>query len=379
MKDIHDATSASFSTANALPQRPVARLSGHDGPVQDVCWHGSSKTTKYCLTAGHDRSVRLWNPFRVDPDYIEKTKQNMTKKRPIPQAQHSAHQDLPRLLEIQKYTSGLAYEVNAIAVAGSSSSDRPDLLLAASNKTMHVMDIVTAKSLRKLDGHHSGRINSVAAYQQEVYLSASFDTTVALWDGRALNNRRPIQILSDAKDSITDVLVTVDEALDDSYMNSCAYIRTASVDGCIRTYDLRKGILQSDSVGSSITTISLSKDRQCLVVSCLDGCIRLLDINSGELMNTYQGDHVAGNYGLQVDILADDATIVSGSEDGSVVLYDLVSAASKILPGETRRPTCAIAAHPTQPATLLTASYDNRTVVWSHEEDTRWQEQLSIE
>lgn len=241
--------------------------------------------------------------------------------------------------------------------------------------------MVTAKSLRKLgEQHHNGRINAVASYQQDIYLSGSFDTTVALWDGRAWNNRKPIQVLTDAKDSVTDVLVTVESGDNEgSSMNHSAYIRTASVDGCVRTYDLRRGVLQCDNVGSSITSMALSKDRQCLAVSCLDGIIRLLDANgSGELLNTYQGDHVAGNYGLQVDILANDATVVSGSEDGAVVLYDLVRATSTVLPGATRRPTCAIADHPTQTSTLLTASYDNRTVVWSHDQDRRWQDQVGV-
>jgi mitogen-activated protein kinase organizer 1 len=161
-----------------------------------------------------------------------------------------------------------------------------------------------------------------------------------------------------------------------SSTTSFAIIRTASVDGCVRTYDLRKGVVQCDDVGSSITSMALSQDRQCLAVSCLDGCIRLLDTTSGELLNTYQGDHAAGNFAIQVDILANDGTIVSGSEDGNVVLYDLVRATSTVLPGATRRPTCAIAAHPTQSSTIISASYDNRTVVWSHDQDTRWQEQL---
>lgn len=371
MKDVNDTSSTSTT---ALPQIPVARLTGHDGPVQDVCWHGTSKTTKYCLTAGHDRSVRLWNPFRVDPDFVERSK---TKKRPSSSSSVD-HQDLPPALEIQKYTTGFAYDVNSVCVSNNNatnSPDRPDILLAACNKTLHVLDLVTAKSLRKLDGHHSGRINAVASHQQDVYLSASFDTTVALWDGRALNNRKPIQVLSDAKDSVTDVHVTV-EGGENQSISTDAYIRTASVDGCVRTYDLRKGVLQCDNVGSSITAMALSKDRQCLAVSCLDGCIRLLDTSTGELLNTYQGDHVAGNYGLQVDILANDATVVSGSENGNVVLYDLVRATSSVLPGATRRPTCALAAHPTQSSTLLTASYDNRTVVWSHGNDTRWLDQL---
>jgi mitogen-activated protein kinase organizer 1 len=340
------------------PQIPVARLTGHDGPVQDICWLKNKTNSKYCLTAGHDRSVKLWNPYRVDPDFVErrqttgKNQRNRsgissTKKRPLLPHQHrrpdNEYQDLPAVLEIQSYTAGFAYEVDAVCVAtNNTTSDSSDALLAACNKTLHCVDIVTAKPLRKLEGYHSGRINAIAAYNQDVYLSASFDTTVALWDGRNHNsNRRPIQILKDAKDSVTDVHVAVESQpraaarennnMNTTTTNSFANIRTASVDGCVRTYDLRKGVVQCDDVGSSITSMSLTQDGQCLAVSCLDGCIRLLDTTTGELLNTYKGDHTAGNFALQVDILANDATIVSGSEVGNVVLYDLVRATSTVL------------------------------------------------
>ncbi|KAG0175254.1 WD repeat-containing protein 83 [Apophysomyces sp. BC1034] len=34
-------------------------LKGHKGPVNDACYN---KSGQYCLSAGHDRTVRLWNP-----------------------------------------------------------------------------------------------------------------------------------------------------------------------------------------------------------------------------------------------------------------------------------------------------------------------------
>lgn len=49
--------------------------------------------------------------------------------------------------------------------------------------------------------------------------------------------RAPIQTLNDAKDSITSVVI------------QDATITTGSVDGFVRTYDLRMGQLQSDYMG----------------------------------------------------------------------------------------------------------------------------------
>jgi mitogen-activated protein kinase organizer 1 len=50
-------------------------------------------------------------------------------------------------------------------------------------------------------------------------------------------NRTPIQVLEDAKDSITSIQIKNFE------------IMTGSVDGKLRTYDLRAGQLSTDVVG----------------------------------------------------------------------------------------------------------------------------------
>lgn len=70
----------------------------------------------------------------------------------------------------------------------------------------------------------------------------SFDSTVRLWDLRA-QNRAPIQILEEARDAVQTLHV-------DSTM-----IIAGSVDGHVRTYDLRKGELRSDYIGRMCRTI----------------------------------------------------------------------------------------------------------------------------
>ena len=121
------------------------------------------------------------------------------------------------------------------------------------------------------------------------------------------------------------------------------------------------------------------------------GTIRLMGVDGGELMNTYSGGHVAGSYGLDVAVLASDNTIATGSEDGKCILYDLVSAKvvqelqanaaavgssdTDSVSGSVRRPTCSVASHPRYNSVLLTASYDNSVVVWSHDSDTQWEQQ----
>ncbi|MGK3734540.1 MAG: mitogen-activated protein kinase organizer 1 [Bacillariaceae sp.] len=382
-----------------VPRVPVCRLSGHDGPVQSVIF---TPDGKWALTGGLDHTVKLWNPFRVDPQFVTtnstKNRTCSAKKISFEEEEGISFQNLPPALNIQTYSQGMTHDINALCCvttssSSSSSSSSPETLLVASNKTLVVTDLVTNQMKRRIQNYHTGRINAVAAtHSGEAYVTASYDATVAIWDGRS-RDTKPIQVLKDAKDSVTNVHVVQNVCEGGSHNNSSgrsssngnsngngnniSIIRTASVDGFVRTYDLRKGLLQCDDFGSPITSTAHTKDGQCLVVSCLDGTIRLMELETGELLNTYNSHHISGKYGLEVDILADDSTIITGSEDGSCVLYDLVRANSVgTLYGPARRPTCTIKAHPKQSSVVIAASYDNSTVVWSNDASP-WQEQTN--
>jgi mitogen-activated protein kinase organizer 1 len=146
-----------------------------------------------------------------------------------------------------------------------------------------------------------GRINVVeSANCGQAFLTGSYDGSVYLWDARALNNHKPVQILHEAKDSIMDILLEPQHI-----------VRTGSVDGVLRSYDFRKGFLTNDRMGAPIASMACTKNGEpCLAVSCLeDSTVRLMDVASGELVNTYSGNHVASQYKIDVDVLADDSCV----------------------------------------------------------------------
>lgn len=82
--------------------------------------------------------------------------------------------------------------------------------------------------------------------------TGSFDATVRLWDCKS-QSIKPIQVLEESRDSVSSLHVYGYE------------IVTGSVDGRIRLYDLRKGMLLVDTIGRTwedsmlISYISLTR------------------------------------------------------------------------------------------------------------------------
>lgn len=65
-----------------------------------------------------------------------------------------------------------------------------------------------------------------------------------------------------------------------------------SVDGTVRSFDIRMGMMFTDTIHESVTGIAISHDGNCVLASCLDHSMKLLDKASGELLATYTGETV---------------------------------------------------------------------------------------
>ena len=58
-----------------------------------------------------------------------------------------------------------------------------------------------------------------------------------------------------------------------------------SIDGKVRNYDIRMGQLHVDCIGHPVTSVSFTRDGQCVLASTLDDTIRLMDKDTGEFLN----------------------------------------------------------------------------------------------
>lgn len=175
---------------------------------------------------------------------------------------------------------------------------------------MFLWDVKSDKVFRKFEGHIS-RINTISYNDDEsVLVSGSYDATARFWDLKS-HSFKPIEVIKDFKDSVSNIIVNNHEVL------------ISSIDGKVRTYDLRMGLVVTDDMKSPVMKFSLSNDKKTYAASCSDGAIRLVDRERGEILNTFIG-HSVSEYLTEVAFSFDDAYIISGSEDGMVYYYDIL-------------------------------------------------------
>jgi mitogen-activated protein kinase organizer 1 len=267
----------------SFPTTPTALLSGHGGIVHAICY--SSGPQQYILTGSSDRTIRLFNPSKAPPDSSTPSAGLITK--------YAAH----------------GYEVLSLAV--NTANDK--FVSTGGDKTVFYWDVQTAQTVRRWTGH-SGRVNRgvFAGEADAVVVTGSYDGLVKVWDTRS-NSYKPIMTMDEAKDAITDVVCTDGEII------------SASVDGQVRSYDLRRGLCEVDVMGRPVTSLSVSKKGTEMLVSSLDSTLRLMDRENGQLLKAYR-DEAFVNEELRVRSTfgMNDSVVVSGSDDGMVVVWDLL-------------------------------------------------------
>jgi mitogen-activated protein kinase organizer 1 len=285
----------------SFPSTPLTTLLGSTGPVHAIAYSASPGT--YILTGSSDRSIRLYNPF--------------------PSTTANTHTIQPSKL-IQTYTAH-GYEVLDLAV----SRDNARFASVGGDRSVFLWDVATAKTIRRFGGNngHTARINAVcfAGGEDAVLVSGSFDASVRLWDSKS-QSHKPIQTLSEARDSVSCVMVNGTGGHE---------IVTGSVDGKVRYYDIRMGNMDTDVLGAPVTSLATTKDGEGVLVGTLDNAVRLMDRKSGACLMTYKG-HENREYRVRSCFGKREAWVLSGSEisgpkkqgrdeSGEVAVWDTVT------------------------------------------------------
>ncbi|PVU98403.1 hypothetical protein BB560_005678, partial [Smittium megazygosporum] len=200
------------------------------------------------------------------------------------------------------------------------------LFLAAQNRLVYLLNSSSGKIFSTYEAHHREVLDLFIDKSSSKFVSCGGDKTVFHWDierpesprkyyGHTMivsRQKRPIQTLTDAKDSISSVCINQYQII------------SGSVDGYIRTYDIRQGSKIFDCISEPVTCISESSDNNCILSSSLDNTIRLLDKSDGTLLNSFTG-HSNKQYRLKSCFDKNDEFVFSGSEDSSIYIWEMLS------------------------------------------------------
>jgi len=230
----------------------------------------------YCLSCGSDRKVKLINP---ETGLMIKA--------------YTAHGD-----EISDATG---------------SCDSSFILSGSKDKSIIYWDVITGVPVRRIRNHVGGITCVSFNDDSSVALSGSRDNSVQCFDIRS-RSLEPIQTFKEAKDCITDLIVTENKII------------SSSLDGCIRYYDIRAGELTSDKIGVPIVSMTITSDSQCILASCQDESIRLIDLDGGDILTEYKGHRGPKEYRIECGVLKGDGYVISGSNFGEVIIYDFLEA-----------------------------------------------------
>ncbi|TFK26471.1 nuclear mRNA splicing protein [Coprinopsis marcescibilis] len=301
--------------------QPISRdlhveYKGHKGAVNVARY--AKGAAKYVLTGGQDRTIRLWNANSGT--------------------------------EIKTFAAH-GYEVLSITVA----HDNAKFGSSGGDRSVFVWDVATGMTTRRLGGHMT-KVQTVEFNEDASVIASglgSHDSTVRLWDLRA-QSRQPIQTLEEARDTVQTLYV------------GQTYIIAGSVDGHVRTYDLRKGQLRSDFIGHPVTSVVPTQDSTTYLVTTLDNHIRLMDMATGKMLNDFSG-HTNESYRCRACFGYGEASVLCGDEKGFVWDWDLLDA--KIIPPNPppkahHKVITWTEHHPTDPNELLTCSGDGTAKIW---------------
>ncbi|UZJ51893.1 hypothetical protein CBS101457_001213 [Exobasidium rhododendri] len=268
-----------------LPVSLSHTLTPHKGPVHVARLNSLGR---YLLTAGADRQIHLFNvTSSATPETIKS---------------YSAH-------------SGGVLSIDIASNNGTFVSGGED-------RNVLQWDVGAGSILRRFSAH-TGAIQVVQycgaqGNPNDVLLTAGFDSTLRFYDLRARGAWKPVMECKEAKDTIL-----------------CAAVRessiwTGSVDGVVRTYDIRSGQLQQDTMDRAITSITPTINASSLLVSLLarQGSSNadhvLLDLSDGTHLQTIEGG-LNVHYRCRSLLSVDDGTILAGDEQGRVRAWDVLS------------------------------------------------------
>ena len=316
--------------------------------------HGNNKWNVLAASASADGTAKVWD---LKPAVESYTAAAAASSQRATTTSTSTTSSSPHLLTPHVTCAGHARGINQVCWNPLS----PLLATASDDKTLRVWDAISGDALLELRGHNS----FVFSVDQSINMlvSGSFDETVKLWD---LRSGECIQTLPAHSDPVTAVSFNRDGTL----------VASASHDGLIRLWDVATGECLKTLYAAGnppVSAVKYTPSGKFLLAGTLDSTWRLWPVTQTSLRRcskTYTGHHVNTKYSIVADFTANGKSVVTGSEDGNVVLYDLqTKKVQQVLEKAHDDAVLAVSAHDKLPL-LCTGGMtnDRRVLFWGTKE-----------
>ncbi|MGB3346188.1 MAG: tetratricopeptide repeat protein, partial [Candidatus Humimicrobiia bacterium] len=206
--------------------------------------------------------------------------------------------------------------VNDIAIAPNGKY----FVSASSDNTLKLWDINSGDCLTTFVGHEDSIYAVAITLDGKYVVSGSDDNTLKLWD---INTGECLRTFEGHKGWVNCVVITTDGKYIVSGSNdNTLKLWDINTGECLRTFKGHKGWVKSIDVSKLSKPVGRTKKKQYIISGSDDGTIKLWDLNNGECLLTFEGH----KYGINtIAFSKDDRYIISGSSDNTIKLWDLNS------------------------------------------------------
>lgn len=310
-------------SSDVVAVRHLRTLPGHDDGIQSV---SISNDSRYLLSGGDDRSIRLWNTLTGESVRVfEGHRGSISSLCFSPDDRYilsGGHDRMMRLWDVNtgecvRTFKGHVGNVNSVCL----SNNGRHALSGSDDDTMRLWGVDKAECLHTFEGR-TGTVNSVCFSSDDRYaLSGSNDGNVRLWD---LENGKCLHVFEGHAGYVTSVCMS----------SEGRYALSGSHDKTVRLWDVVSGECLHIFEGHKtfVCSVYLSMDGRYALSGSDDRTVRLWDVHTGKCLRTLEG-HTS--FVRSVYLSKDGRYALSGSKDKTLRLWELPLRSLRIFEGHT--------------------------------------------